>query len=163
MITKITMKVCILGLVLSGACAGATPETRAQQTLAGSASVIDGDTIEIHGQRIRLSGFDTPERGSRCGKVNVYQSAALALSDFIGSRTVTCEISGQDRFKRSIGTCSAGGEGLADYMVEVGWGRDWPRYSGGTYAEAEQRARSSKSGIWGLACPDDLWGERSYD
>jgi endonuclease YncB( thermonuclease family) len=27
----------------------------------GQASVVDGDTLEIHGQRIQLSGIDAPE------------------------------------------------------------------------------------------------------
>ncbi len=39
-------------------CLLATP---ALVDVTGAASVIDGDTIEIHGQRIRLHGIDAPE------------------------------------------------------------------------------------------------------
>ncbi len=44
-------------------CLLATP---ALADLAGIASVIDGDTIEVHGQRIRLHGIDAPESRQLC-------------------------------------------------------------------------------------------------
>ena len=44
-------------------CLLATP---ALADMAGVASVIDGDTIEVHGQRIRLHGIDAPESHHLC-------------------------------------------------------------------------------------------------
>jgi endonuclease YncB( thermonuclease family) len=38
----------------------------AADNLAGQASVIDGDTIEIHGTRIRFWGIDAPESSQLC-------------------------------------------------------------------------------------------------
>lgn len=68
----------------------APSDAGASSEIVGIASITDGDTIEINGTSIRLSGFDSPERGSLCGSTNVYQRASLALSDFIGSQTVHC-------------------------------------------------------------------------
>lgn len=147
-----------LALILPG-----HAEPPGNEVLKGRASVIDGDTIEIHGERIRLAGFDTPESGARCGTVNVYQKAAITLSDLISGQTVTCNISGKDSFNRKTGFCAAGGRDLGAHMVATGWGRDWPRYSNGLYANEENRAREAGSGIWGLDCPTDLWGGRSYE
>ncbi len=44
-------------------CLLATP---ALADVAGTASVIDGDTLEVHGQRIRLHGIDAPESRQLC-------------------------------------------------------------------------------------------------
>lgn len=139
------------------------PQALAQsQTIAGIASVIDGDTIEIHGERIRLGGFDTPESGARCERENVYRRAADALADLIASRTVTCAVRGHDTYGRITANCSAGGVDLGDHLVRSGWARDWPRYSGGRYAPAEAEARANRAGIWGMHCPANLWGNRDY-
>lgn len=128
----------------------------------GVASVTDGDTIEIHGQAIRIHGVDAPERGKRCGDVNVYQQASLALSDFIGTQTVSCIVNGNDG-DRAVASCSVGNIDVAERMTREGWARDWPRYSNRAYADEEAAARAARRGIWGLECPADLWGTRNYD
>jgi endonuclease YncB( thermonuclease family) len=76
---------------------------------------------------------------------------------------VSCEIVARpDRYGRQIAQCSVGGTDFGDHIVTSGWGRDWPRYSHGRYAAAEAQARAASRGIWGLACPADVWSGRDY-
>jgi endonuclease YncB( thermonuclease family) len=145
-----------------GSCNPRTPsQSQPVGDLIGVASVIDGDTIDIHGTRVRLSGFDAPERGRTCSGVNVYQRASFALSDFIGARIVSCTLTGAKTYEREVGTCSVDGRDLGELMVEAGWARDWPRYSHGKYAAEEERARAAKRGVWANTCPE-IWGTRNY-
>ncbi len=60
----------------------------------GVASVIDGDTIEIHGQHFRISGIDAPEAKQLCNDVKgkAYRSGQLAvnaLAALIGPQIVS--------------------------------------------------------------------------
>ena len=43
--------------------------TLALADVTGQARVIDGDTIEVAGERIRLHGIDAPESGQRCRRL----------------------------------------------------------------------------------------------
>lgn len=117
----------------------------------GQATVIDGDTIEIHGERIRLDGIDAPESWQLCYAPAAYrcgQEAAFALADFIGRRTVTCHQTDTDRYRRVIARCSVGGQDVALWLVENGHALDWPRYSKGEYADAQRRASGALLGVW---------------
>src|SRR5882724_11326583 len=59
------------------------PSTAFADNLTGQASVVDGDTLEIHGTRIRLWGIDAPESSQLCrGKDSLqYQCGAKAANE----------------------------------------------------------------------------------
>ena len=138
-------------LVLAGALPACSGET-VDPDLQGVASVIDGDTIEIHGTRIRLNGIDAPESGQRCQNARgtawrCGQQAALALSDRIGRRQVNCQQTDTDRYGRVVADCFAGGENLNRWMVREGWAVAYRQYST-AYIAAEDDARTGQRGIW---------------
>jgi endonuclease YncB( thermonuclease family) len=117
----------------------------------GQATVIDGDTIEIHDRRIRLFGIDAPEAPQTCtanGKTYLCgQQAALALADKIGRGVVNCEQRDIDRYGRIVAICFAGGVDLGSWLVERGWALAFRRYST-TYVTQEQVAESAGRGMW---------------
>ena len=120
--------------------------------MVGRASVIDGDTIEIHGQRIRLWGIDAPESRQPCYIAGMYwpcgRRAAFALSDELGQKTVTCNARDRDRYHRIVAICSLAGEDIAAWLVRNGWALDWPRYSHGAYAAEQDQAANASRGMW---------------
>ena len=119
--------------------------------ITGQPRVIDGDTLEIAGQRIRLHGIDAPERRQlcrrdgepwRCGK-----DATSALKAFLSSRPVSCEELDRDRYGRVVAKCAVDGVDIGDWMVSQGWAVAYYLYSY-DYSRAEQHAKSARRGIW---------------
>lgn len=119
--------------------------------LQGPVRVVDGDTLVVSGQRVRLDGIDAPEtrqlchRGGeewRCGI-----ASANALRALIGPRMVRCEVTGTDRYRRSIATCWSATTNLNEEMVRQGWAMAYHHYST-RYVSVEEEAKSSKAGIW---------------
>ena len=99
--------------------------TLVQADVIGRASVIDGDTIEIAGQRIRLHGIDAPEKGQPCFGPNGQSyrcgpKAANALDEFIGQFPVTCRERSTDRYGRLVADCSVRGQDIEEWLVRNG-------------------------------------------
>lgn len=126
------------------------------QDFAGQAVVTDGDTIEMHGTRIRLWGIDAVEskqlcwdaqsRAHPCGRI-----AANALAEFIARRVVSCLQILTDRDGRPIATCSIGNKDIGEWLVREGYAIDYPKYSKGAYAEAQDLARENDAGLWQMS------------
>lgn len=121
--------------------------------LVGQASIVDGDTVEIHGQRIRLYGIDAPETTQLCRGDDSLQyrcgaKAANALDAFIDRRPVQCIEVDRDRYGRSVAVCTVAGIDLADWLVRGGLALDWPRYSKGDYGAAQAEAERGDKGVW---------------
>jgi endonuclease YncB( thermonuclease family) len=124
----------------------------AAQTITGVASVTDGDSLEIRGIRIRLHGIDAPESRQLCTRPSgetwrCGQQAALALSDRIGRRSVSCESLDTDRYGRTIAVCLQDGVDLNAWMVREGWAAAYRQYSR-DYVLAEADARRAGRNIW---------------
>ena len=126
-----------------------------ERPLVGRASIIDGDTIEIAGERIRINGIDAPESSQLCedDQGQSYRCGAMsarALDQLLSeSRPLRCEFVERDQYGRFVGDCfRADGLGVAAAMVRAGMAMDWPRYSGGAYADEQSAAATARAGIW---------------
>ena len=80
------------------------------ETITGKARIIDGDTIEVTGTRIRLEGIDAPERGQECQDrlQQTYDCGATAvrtLVDLTKGQMVACEAVGLDKYRRTLAIC----------------------------------------------------------
>jgi endonuclease YncB( thermonuclease family) len=120
-------------------------------SLQGQATVIDADTIEIHGQRIRLHGIDAPEGRQLCqadgAQYRCGQQAALALADHIGRRAIACVERAIDRYGRIVAVCTVAGADVGAWLVSQGWAMAYRRDSR-DYIDEEAEAPASCRGMW---------------
>lgn len=131
--------------------ANATPDIRSQQLPTNAPSprryapataggtridcnnprVLDGDTIDCGGRRIRLQGIDAPEMpghcppGRRCTPGDPHKSRDFLRGMATGA--VICEGTDTDRYGRTVARCSSGGRDLSCEMIRAG--HAVPRYA----------------------------------
>jgi micrococcal nuclease len=100
------------------------------EELRGPAWVIDGDTLDIAGTRIRLAGIDAPEMDHPSGK-----SAKWARVNLCKGQVVRAVFDGDLSHDRTVATCYlSDGRDLSAEMVKAGMAIDWPKFSRGKYS-----------------------------
>ncbi|HWX50822.1 MAG TPA: thermonuclease family protein [Roseomonas sp.] len=130
----------------------------AGQPFSGRPRIIDGDTFDLDGTRVRMQGIDALEHDQQCnrrggGRFACGAAARDALSELIGGREVTCTPDGSLTHDRVVAACTVRrGDGtvldLNEAMVRSGLAFDCPRFSKGRYAGAEAAARAEGAGAW---------------
>ncbi|MFC3166937.1 thermonuclease family protein [Paracoccus fontiphilus] len=109
--------------------------------------VIDGDTLDLAGERIRLFGIDAPERGQSCGPIACGTAATEVLADILSAGPVRCTRVNTDRYGRTVAHCRAGRLDVNREMVRLGMAWAYRRYSE-EYVRDEKAAKKARMGVW---------------
>lgn len=121
------------------------------ETIIGQATVVDGDTLTVGGQRIRLWGIDAPESAQQCEReAKPYPcgtEATKRLTALIQAEPVSCTVRTYDRYRRAVALCMSGSKDISAEMVRAGWALAFVRYSA-DYVSDEQDAKANSRGMW---------------
>lgn len=128
--------------------------------------VVDGDTF--HFQRgpdlvkVRVAGFDAPERGQPFGKVATAKLRELTQGG------ADCDCFKTDKYGRSVCRVRVGGHNVATTMLQEGLGCIDPRFSGEdsvsdqrAHRQALSAAQVAQRGMWSM--PEPVCGKEYRD
>ncbi|MEP6983368.1 MAG: thermonuclease family protein [Sphingomicrobium sp.] len=89
--------------------------------------VIDGDTFDLNGTRIRVAGIDAPEtHPANCAEeARLGIAATRKLAELLRGRPLWISGLKTDRYGRSVGTVRAAGQDVADAMIGAGLARNY--------------------------------------
>jgi endonuclease YncB( thermonuclease family) len=133
-------------------------------TLTGKVvKVTDGDTITIltdnTQHRIRLQGIDAPERKQAFGN-----ASRKHLGSLVAGKTVTVQWDKRDRYRRIVGFVIVDGQDMNLEQLKAGMAWFYRYYQKELspkkrklYAQAEDKARADRLGLWQDENPVPPW------
>lgn len=96
--------------------------------------VVDGDTIKLGSQSIRIEGIDAPElKGDCANEKSTAQLAKYRLVTLLGNNadghltTVVVTPSGVDRYKRTLASVTADNVDVGEVLMKEGLARKWTK------------------------------------
>lgn len=123
-------------------------------TTAGEAYAIDGDTISVRNQRLRLWGIDAPEKTQPCldAKGQMFACGTQSqdyLAKLIQGHPLTCQVADVDQHKRPVVHCRTRdtNQDINASMVSAGMAMAYTRFTP-AFAQLEAKARAAKVGFW---------------
>ena len=130
------------------------------ERIEGIALVIDGDTIKIKNNKIRLSGIDAPESNQLCKRIFLsiqffsfnkqYPCGKIStnkLKKLVKNETILCKVENIDRYKRKLATCFKNRLNINSWLVRNGYALAYVKYSK-KYIFQEKEAERDKLGMW---------------
>ena len=115
--------------------------------------VVDGDTINVAGQSVRLQGIDAPESDQPHGG-----TATAAFQARVLNRKVTLDVQGTDRYGRQIAVVYLDEQNLNQWLVQSGHAWEYDQYSKDpALGRLEREARQAERGLWSKADPVPPW------
>ncbi len=123
----------------------------AAETITGQAVVVDGDTLRIGTERIRLLGIDAPELDQTCtaadgGRWPCGGEAAGVLAFYVEGGPVTCRGDERDQYDPLLAIC--GNETFPNFNTNlVLSGLAWP-YMSPLFGDEALEAVGFSRGIW---------------
>jgi endonuclease YncB( thermonuclease family) len=118
-----------------------------------SPRAVDGDTLIMDEQRIRLKSIDAPEikqtcqiakKSWKCG-----EAAKQKLESLIQNQELTCYNKGKDKYGRTLAICFIGNLDINAEMIKTGYAIAYDK----VYLEEEKYAKQHKLGIWKCSSP----------
>ena len=140
-----------VGIAALGFSGGNLQANRSGLGLSGPIRVIDGDTFEVAGTKVRLHAIDAPESDQICQTKQGKDWACggwvtKVVSDRYSGMTANCEAVDTDRYGRTVARCTALGEDVGGWLVREGMAFAYPKY-GADYVALERRAAARDRGL----------------
>jgi endonuclease YncB( thermonuclease family) len=114
--------------------------------------VVDGDTLSMGAERLRIHGIDAPEMAQSCERGGTAyacgEAARAAMAAILGRGLVSCDQLDTDQYQRRIVRCTdEQGRDIGAELVRQGWALAFTRFSA-AYVPQEAEARRARRGLW---------------
>ncbi|WP_137129953.1 thermonuclease family protein [Rhizobium sp. FY34] len=116
----------------------------------GPFRVVDGDTLAVGSQRLRLIGIDAPELAQACRHKDGQEwacgeAARASLARLIAGGALECRGFSTDRYHRLLVGCFSNGQNIGALMVREGLALATGAI---TFRREQASAQAARAGIW---------------